>query len=423
MVESRHLEGLSEKDGSSEALDEAGRKRALNRPMPLSPSSSKTMETPVFIYDLRRLKERLDLFGEVHRISGVKVLYSIKAQPHAGLLRWIGPKVRGFSVSSLFEARLAREVLIERGLQDHPLHLTSPGLKLRDLEALKSLDVTISYNSLEQLQRCEGALALEGGKTGLRINPGLSSIPDPRYDPCRPRSKLGIPLEDLQEAINMNLKSINGVVGLHFHSHYEQPDAEPLRWIFERIEKSLGVWLLNLQWINIGGGYAPRSHLEAQALGGVIHSFRERTGLEILMEPGKGLVGAAGRLETTVIDLFNRDGKTIAVLDTGVHHLPEVFEYQRPPRIKEASPKGPHEALLVGSSCLAGDLFGLYRFEAPIKVGDRLTILDVGAYAMVKASRFNGFDFPDLVILDEEGSFGPPSRGGYEAYRGQWGLE
>jgi hypothetical protein len=42
---------------------------------------------------------------------------------------------------------------------------------------------------------------------------------------------------------------------------------------------------------------------------------------------------------------------------------------------------------------------------------------------MVKASRFNGFDFPDLVILDEEGSFGPPIRGGYEAYRGQWGLE
>ena len=78
---------------------------------------------------------------------------------------------------------------------------------------------------------------------------------------------------------------------------------------------------------------------------------------------------------------------------------------------------------MVGSSCRAGDLFGLYRFEAPIKVGDRLTILDVGAYAMVKASRFNGFDFPDLVILDEEGSFGPPSRGGYEAYRGQWGLE
>ena len=56
-------------------------------------------------------------------------------------------------------------------------------------------------------------------------------------------------------------------------------------------------------------------------------------------------------------------------------------------------------------------------------MGDRITILDVGAYAMVKASRFNGFDFPDLVILDEEGSFGPPSSGGYEAYRGQWGLE
>ena len=381
------------------------------------------METPVFIYDLRRLKERLDLFGEIHRISGVKVLYSIKAQPHAGLLRWIGPKVRGFSVSSLFEARLAREVTIEQGLLDHPLHLTSPGLKLQDLEALKSLDVTISYNSLEQLQRCEGALALEAGKMGLRINPGLSSIEDPRYDPCRPHSKLGIPLEDLQEAINMNPKFSHGISGLHWHSHYDQPVAEPLRWIFERIEKSLGVWLLNLQWINIGGGYAPRSLSEAQALGAVIQSFREKTGLEILMEPGKGLVGAAGRLETTVIDRFTRDGKTIAVLDTGVHHLPEVFEYQRPPRIEEASPKGPHEALLVGSSCLAGDLFGCYRFEAPIKVGDRLTILDVGAYAMVKASRFNGFDFPDLVILDEEGSFGPAITGGYEAYRGQWGLE
>lgn len=380
------------------------------------------VRTPAFVYDEARIQESLARFSCVREISGAKVLYAIKAQPHAGLLQIIEPQVAGFSVSSLFEARMAAEVLQGSGRTDHTraLHLTSPGLLGSELAELSQLCSHISFNSLEQCQRL-AADAAAAVSLGVRINPRYSVLDDLRYDPCRPHSKLGVPIEQLHAAVESGMLG-DRIDGILFHTHFNSQTTDPLVETLTRIEQAIGSHLRELTWINMGGGHTPPSLAQATVLGEVIRAFRDRYPLDVWLEPGNAIVGGAGTLVASVIDCFERDGQAVAILDTGVHHLPEVFEYQRSPRIREHRPEGAYPMLLAGSSCLAGDLFGEYRFDRPLSVGDRISINQVGAYSLIKASRFNGHNLPSLYLRRTDGSLRLLKSYDYSDYHRQWSV-
>ena len=98
---------------------------------------------------------------------------------------------------------------------------------------------------------------------------------------------------------------------------------------------------------------------------------------------------AAGYFVASVLDLFQSGGATVAVLDTTVNHMPEVFEYGFQPDVVGHDDDAPHEYLLAGCTCLAGDLFGTYRFPEPLGVGDKVVFSNAGSYTLVKAHTFN----------------------------------
>jgi len=131
------------------------------------------------------------------------------------------------------------------------------------------------------------------------------------------------------------------------------------------------------------------------------------------------VVGSAGYLLTTVIDSFVSDGKTIAILDTSVNHNLEVFEYQRQPELYEHDVKGNYPAILAGCTCLAGDVFGEYRFNKPLSIGDKLVFKEVGAYSLVKANRFNGYNLPDIYLYQDQ-QMKKLKQYNYQDYRQQW---
>lgn len=233
------------------------------------------------------------------------------------------------------------------------------------------------------------------------------------------RSQAGVPLGEAAAA----LAAERALEGLHFHTQFECRSLTPLRATLGRLESALGRVLRRLRWINLGGGYLLDSAALVRELAELVAGLRERYGLEVFFEPGKAIVGAAGYLVTEVIDRFERGGKTIAVLDSGVQHLPAVFEYQKSPALAGPGADGALPCLLVGSTCLAGDVFGEYRFRRLPSVGERLVFWDVGAYTLTRASRFNGYDWPAIHALRRDGRIEPVKRYGYAAYRSQWQTE
>ena len=139
--------------------------------------------------------------------------------------------------------------------------------------------------------------------------------------------------------------------------------------------------------------------------------------MDVFIEPGKGIVGSSGFLVASVVDLFESGGKQIAILDTTVNHLPEVFEYQYKPHILQEDPEGQYEYRLAGSSCLSGDLFGDYRFNQALEIGSRVIFKNVGAYMLVKANLFNGINLPTVNILKSDEALVMQKKYSYSDFR------
>ena len=365
--------------------------------------------SPAFFLNADDIVNNLAILNTLRQQCGCKILYSIKASPLTSILTLAKPFVDGFSVSSLFEARLADEVLAGAG----DIHLTTPGLKLDEWTDLSGLLTHVSFNSLSQYQRFSG-LAASKLSFGLRVNPKLSFLKDDRFNPSRPNSKLGVDIDDLWHSF-----SLDQVKGLHIHNVFSATDFMPLIKTIKQLRRYFGKDLAKLDWLNLGGGYLFNQITDLNPFIDLIKQLKQDYQLEVIIEPGKMVVNNAGYLLTTVIDSFMSDGKTIAILDTSINHNPEVFEYQRQLELLEHDPKGNYSAILAGSTCLAGDLFGDYQFNKPVAVGDKLIFKQVGAYSLIKANRFNGYNLPDIYQFQNQ-QLKKIKHYPYQDYRQQW---
>lgn len=269
----------------------------------------------------------------------------------------------------------------------------------------------ISFNSLTQSLSLKKQ-ARHQASLGLRVNPKLSFASDPRFDPCRSYSKLGISTDSLTTLPR-------DIAGLHFHTVFSNTNYQSLEKTVHLLEQKMDSQLQQIKWLNMGGGYLYPQISNHQPFIDLIKKLKKKYQLEIYIEPGKAVVGDAGFLVSSVIDSFISEGKHIAVLDTSVNHNPEVFEYQKKPALLEADEQGQYCYLLAGSSCLAGDIFGEYQFNKPLKTGDRLVFLNVGAYSLIKANRFNGYNLPDVYWINNN-RLSLIKHSDYQDYRQQW---
>lgn len=371
---------------------------------------NKLDSTPAFVLDENKIVNNLTQLSQIKELSGCQVLYSIKALPLEFVLNLTKDYLNGFSVSSLFEARIAKEILVDTG----SIHMTTPGFRDGEFKQLTELCSHISFNSMSQYHRLSINNTIQCS-LGLRFNPKLSFVNDLRFDPCRPYSKLGIDREALKDC-----SALNKIEGLHFHTVFSNTDYIPLVETISLLKKTMAKELAKLKWLNLGGGYLYNQITDHQPFINLVKELKAEFDLDIYIEPGKAVVGNAGYLVSTVIDQFSSDGKNIAVLDTSVNHNPEVFEYQQKPQLNEQVSQGEFSCLLVGSSCLAGDLFGEYQFETPPMVGDRLVFSNVGAYSLIKANRFNGYNLPAVYTIDKQKNIELVKQSSYQDYREQW---
>jgi carboxynorspermidine decarboxylase len=354
------------------------------------------VETPAFVIDEAVVLGKIEAAERLRERAGCRVLYALKPMAARFVLNLMVGRLDGFAASSLFEAALARSVLGEAGA----VHLTTPGFRPGDAAELARVCDRVAFNSTGQLRRY-GAHFGGDGRAGLRVNPGLSLVEDERYDPCRRGSKLGVPLEALRRELRASEALARAVGGIHFHNNCDSEGFGPLLKTARQVEKALRTWLPAMRWVNLGGGYLFGPRTPVGALAEAVALFRDRHGLDTFFEPGAGLVRDSGFLVTEVVDLFRSGGRRVAVLDTSVNHFPEVYEYQFEPDVLGHVDAG-HEYMLAGASCLAGDVLGVYGFRQKLKVGSRLVLPGLGAYALVKAHMFNGINLPTLYSVDAD---------------------
>ncbi len=368
--------------------------------------------TPAYVYDQVSIVNVLDKLVSLKEKTACLPLYSIKSANMVGLLEVIKPYVSGFSCSSLFEAQLAAEVLGE----GQTIHITTPGYRPDEWDNIIQLCDFVTLNSTNQWQSMAKKIGAYAS-CGIRINPELSFVNDERYDPCRPDSKLGMTSEQLAVANSKQELNWESIEGVHIHNNCESTHYGELKQSVEKVMSGLSEFNPKLKWINLGGGYLLNDKTDLTPIEDTVKWLQDEFNVDVYIEPGKAITNGAGYLVSTVIDLIESKNKIIAVLDTTINHLPEVFEYQYQPNVMATSDKGKYEYRLVGCSCLSGDLFGDYYFDKQIEIGSRVVFGNIGAYMQVKANMFNGINLPATYILGREESLELIKQNDYESFR------
>lgn len=371
--------------------------------------------SPCFVIDRAAVEDNLKLLHEVGIASGAKVLAALKAFSCWSLADLYQQYLWGTCASGVHEARLGREYY------GGEVHTYSAGFKEEDLAEVLKLSDHVIFNSFSQWQRFKPmALAARRERPqlhfGIRINPEHSEGDVPLYDPCAPKSRMGVPLSEFQPNL------LKGISGLHFHTLCEQ-DVPPLARTLKVVEEKFGPWLADMQWVNFGGGHhITREDYQVSQLVALIRDFSDRYKVQVYIEPGEAIAIRSGVLVSEVLDtLYN--GMPQAILDTSATcHMPDTLEMPYRADILGAGlpEELAHTYRLGGMTCLAGDVIGDYSFAQPLSIGQRLVFDDMAHYTMVKTTTFNGIALPAIAIWDSRTDELQLQKAfGYEDFRGR----
>ena len=160
-----------------------------------------------------------------------------------------------------------------------------------------------------------------------------------------------------------------------------------------------------LKYLDIGGGlavtYDAEHPIDVEGFGAALRKMVKPTGLELILEPGRFLVGNAGVLLTRVLYRKRSGGKELLVVDAGMTDLLRPSHYNAYHRIEGVeSVDGRSRVDVVGPVCESGDFLALDRELEDLRAGDLIAVHSAGAYGYVMASNYNTRGKPAEVLVD-----------------------
>jgi carboxynorspermidine decarboxylase len=362
------------------------------------------LHTPYYLIDETALLKNLEIIRLIREESGAKSVLALKCFATWSVFDLMREYLDGTTSSSLFETRLGREKFGKE------VHAYSVVYSAREIEAVREMADKVIFNSVSQLNMFRHRVS--GLKVGLRVNPGISYSHFDLADPARRYSRLGVvSREELLAAAPL-------VSGLMFHFNCENDDFENLAAALDRIGIEYASVLENMEWLSLGGGiYFTKEGYPLEKLCGLLRRFGQRHGVQLYLEPGEAAISSSCELVTTVLDVVHNE-VAIAIVDASVEsHLPDHLIYRTSPALCHPRP-GTRPVMVAGRSCLAGDVFGSYRLEADLKVGDEVRFADAAGYSMVKKNWFNGLPMPSIAVRRLSGKVELVRSFGYEDYLG-----
>lgn len=347
------------------------------------------IKTPYYLIDKAALLKNLEKIAYVRQQSGAKSLLALKCFATWSVFDLMQEYMDGTTSSSLYEVKLGKTKF------QGETHAYSVAYSDDEITEVLDHSDKIIFNSIGQFNRFKEA---SKDKTrGLRVNPQVSTSEFLIADPARPFSRLG---EWDPEKI---ATVINDISGFMFHNNCENNSFERFDEMLNLIEERFGHLIQQVKWVSLGGGiHFTGDDYPIDKFCQRLKAFAEKYDIQVYLEPGEASITKSTTLEVTVLDtLFN--GKNLAVVDSSIEaHMLDLLIYRE--NAKMAPCDGEHEYMICGKSCLAGDIFGEFKFDKALQVGDRLSFQDAAGYTMVKKNWFNGVKMPSIAIRQLDGS-------------------
>lgn len=346
------------------------------------------LATPYYLIDKSKLLKNMQKIAYLRERSGAKALLALKCFATWGVFDFMRQYMDGTTSSSLYEVKLGQTKF---GGETHAYSVAYSDAEIAEVVANAD---KIIFNSISQLQRfSEQAQDIQ---RGLRVNPRVSTSDFILADPARPHSRLGEwdinKIRDVMPLIN----------GFMFHNNCENGDFDRFDQMLNHIESEFGELLQHVDWVSLGGGiHFTGEDYPLDQFADRLKQFAQRYGVQVYLEPGEAAITLSTSLEVTVLDtLYN--GKDLAIVDSSIEaHMLDLLIYRQTAKLQPN--QGNYPYMVCGKSCLAGDIFGEYQFEQPLKIGDRLSFSDAAGYTMVKKNWFNGVNMPSIAMKELNG--------------------
>lgn len=340
--------------------------------------------TPYYLIDEKKLLRNLQIIEQVRQQSGAKSVLALKCFSTWCVFDLMRQYMDGTTSSSLYEARLGYEKF---GKETHAYCV---GYSEEDIRAVAGFADKIIFNSVSQLERYYDIA--KNTKLGLRVNPGISHSHFDLADPARKYSRLGV----VDKAVLA--KQLSRISGLMFHYNCENDDFDQFAAQLDALGERYGDMLKQLQWVSLGGGlYFTKEGYPVEKFSKKLAEFAEKFNVQVYLEPGESAITGCAELVTRVVDIVHNE-MDIAIVDASVEaHMLDLLIYRLSAKM-DADENGKYQYMVAGRSCLAGDVFGTFKFKDKLTIGSEIRFADAAGYTMVKKNWFNGLQMPAIVV-------------------------
>lgn len=368
--------------------------------------------TPAYVYSAATIRNRYALLEHTLAEVPSRIHFTLKANSTLGVLRVLRELGAGVDVVSGGELYRARRA----GFAPADIIFGGVGKTAQELrEALETGVLLVNVESEAEVRLID-RIALERGivaPISIRVNPEITVDAAHEYIRTGERGhKFGIPFDEVVQ-VALLAASLPGVrlVGLDMHLGSQLSRIDPYRVGTERLValsrelRARGVD--TLEYLDIGGGLGVRYDTEEppdlQRFQALVLPLVRQTGLKLIMEPGRFVVGNAGVLLARVLYRKRSGGKEYVITDTGMTELLRPSHYGAFHRIDAVrAVDGRIRADVVGPVCESGDFLALDRDLEDVQPGEILAVHDVGAYGSVMASNYNSRPRAAEVLVDDD---------------------
>lgn len=371
--------------------------------------------TPSYVYSAPAIRHQYHRLAEALDGLPNRLHYSVKANSNLailGVLQKLGAGVDIVSGGELYR-------VLSAGFAGSDIVFSGVGKTRRELAEALTVGVLLinveSEDELDLLNTIAGEMNLMA-PVALRVNPEVMvDTPHPYTRTGVKGMKFGIPFDETLVVAKRALQMKNvRLVGLDMHVGSQIAKFQPY-------EIGLGR-LLQLHWeikvagatelryLDIGGGlavtYDAEHPIDVEGFGAAVQRLVKPTGLDLILEPGRFLVGNSGVLLTRVLYRKRSGGKEFIIIDAGMNDLLRPSHYNAFHGIEAVTPRGGKvTADVVGPICESGDFFGLQREVDDVLPGDLMVVRSSGAYGFAMASNYNSRPRAAEVLVDR-GRFG-----------------
>jgi diaminopimelate decarboxylase len=360
--------------------------------------------TPLYIYSSQMICERVLAFRQAFRQVPHRLCYSIKANSNGALLRLLADLGCAFDVVSGGE--LQRVAYLGRKAARNVV-FSGVGKTTDEMQsALRAGILLFNVESeSELLALAETAAKIrKTAPVALRVNPDVPADTHPYITTGLRQHKFGVPISQAASLYSLAARhKFLNVAGVSVHIGSQITDVKPFRAAMERVAKLVRHLTRNghsIRYVDAGGGlgisYSRAQGAEdhqtyiARYADALVEPLRN-LGVELLLEPGRAIIGSAGVLLTRVLYRKKNGKKQFLIVDSAMNDLirPALYHAHHDIFPVHLRP-GKYETFdVVGPICETGDFFARDRELPGVREGDLLAIMDSGAYGMALSSNYN----------------------------------